>query len=115
MDPSSLHTPSQAPAILGPAGNETPAARQHAAFAAFQTARQAHWDEVADRLAAWRGMGGYYHRRLARVLKFLVPPGLRVLEVGCGDGQLLASTRPAFGLGVDFSTHMIGTASWTHP
>ena len=49
------------------------------------------------------------------MLKFLVPPGLRVLEIGCGDGQLLASTRPAFGLGVDFSTHMMGTASRTHP
>jgi SAM-dependent methyltransferase len=96
-------------------GHETPAARRHAAFAAFKAARQAHWDEVADRLAAWRGMGGYYHRRLASVLQFLVPPGLRVLEIGCGDGQLLASTRPGYGLGVDFSAHMIGTANRKHP
>jgi SAM-dependent methyltransferase len=107
--------PSLPPADLDPAGNDSPAARRHAAFAAFQAARQAHWDEVADRLAAWRGMGGYYHRRLARVLKFLVPPGLRVLEIGCGDGQLLASTLPAFGLGVDFSAHMIATARGKHP
>ena len=99
MKPSSTHTPSQAPAILRPVGHETPAERQHAAITAFQTARQAHWDEVAERLAAWRGMGGYYHRSLAQVLQFLVPPGLRVHEIGCGDGQLLASTRLAFGLG----------------
>lgn len=95
-------------------GPDVSAVRQHAAFAAFQRARQAHWDEVADRFATWPGMGRYYHRRLSHVLQYLVPSGLRVLEIGCGDGELLASTHPAFGLGIDFSGRMIGYASRKH-
>src|SRR3989304_3287525 len=44
--------PARPPPLRRPGGHETPAARQHAASTAFQTARLAHWDEVADRLAA---------------------------------------------------------------
>ncbi|MGO8925437.1 MAG: hypothetical protein ACLQU3_00735 [Limisphaerales bacterium] len=35
------------------------------------------------------------------------PPGLRVLEVGCGLGDLLAAVKPARGPGLDFSPAMI--------
>ncbi|MEJ5225432.1 MAG: class I SAM-dependent methyltransferase, partial [Anaerolineales bacterium] len=78
-------------------------------------ARQAHWDGVARLRDSWRGLGGAYHRRLADVYRFLVPPGQRVLELGCGTGDLLAALRPAEGVGVDFSAEMICRAAQKHP
>ena len=44
-----------------------------------------------------------------------MPPGLRVLEVGCGLGDLLATVRPARGVGVDFSPAMIALARQRYP
>ena len=59
--------------------------------------------------------GRYYHQCLQNYFTFLVPPGMRVLEVGCGLGDLLASVKPARGMGVDFSAAMIQLARERHP
>src|SRR5215467_8152038 len=77
--------------------------------------RIAHWDDVARRMEGGAGFGGAYHRRLEEVYRFLIPPGLRVLEVGCGYGDLLAAVKPAAGVGVDFSGEMIRQAEKRHP
>ena len=81
----------------------------------YTTDRRAHWDRVAASLRTWRGWGGAYHRRLTRTYQYLVPPGLRVLEVGCGQGDLLAACHPAVGVGLDFSSGMIERARDRHP
>src|SRR5262245_11027258 len=59
--------------------------------------------------------GRYYQRLLRKQYAFYVPPGLRVLEVGCGLGDLLASVKPSKGLGLDFSPAMIDRARQRHP
>ncbi|HEV2846167.1 MAG TPA: class I SAM-dependent methyltransferase, partial [Thermoanaerobaculia bacterium] len=82
---------------------------------AYREERAAHWDEVARATDRWRGMGGAYHRRLERVYRFLVPPGQRVLELGCGRGDLLAALKPSVGVGVDFSDEMVRRAAELHP
>jgi SAM-dependent methyltransferase len=56
-----------------------------------------------------------YHKLLHKYFKFLVPPGSRVLELGCGLGDLLAAVNPARGVGVDFSPAMIDQARQRHP
>jgi SAM-dependent methyltransferase len=63
----------------------------------------------------WRGWGGPYQRRLAEVYRFAVPPGLKVLELGCGTGDLLAALKPALGIGVDLSLGMLRRAKARHP
>jgi len=45
----------------------------------------------------------------------VIPPGQRVLEIGCGQGDLLAACKPSYGVGVDFSTEAIRRAQITHP
>ena len=45
----------------------------------------------------------FYQRLLQRYFTFLIPPGQRVLEIGCSLGDLLAAVKPARGVGVDFS------------
>ncbi|MBI3976733.1 MAG: glycosyltransferase [Chloroflexi bacterium] len=81
----------------------------------YQNARIAHWDALARRLDAWTGWGGYYQRRLAEIYRFLVAPGQRVLEIGCGRGDLLAAVKPAYGVGIDFSGEMIRRATRRYP
>ena len=67
----------------------------------YRQAHQSHWDGVAIKRDSWRGWGGGYHGRLREIYGFLVSPGLRVLEVGCGEGDLLAALKPARALGND--------------
>lgn len=73
----------------------------------YELERISHWDAVARQIDTWSGWGGYYHRRIAQIYQFLVPLGQRVLEVGCGRGDLLAALRPSEGIGVDFSRNLM--------
>ena len=81
----------------------------------YRQARIEHWDEVARSFDRFRGFGGAYHRRLAQVFRSVVPPGGRVIEIGCGEGDLLAALQPSFGVGVDFSGEMVRRATARHP
>ncbi len=78
-------------------------------------ARQKHWDAVARKRDAWRGMGLWYHRRIEEIYRFLISPGQRVLEIGSGTGDLLAAVRPAAGMGIDFSAEQVRRARERHP
>src|SRR5580704_12310857 len=57
----------------------------------------------------------YYQKYLRNYFTFIIPPGLRVLEIGCGLGDLLAAVKPARGVGVDFSPEMVKLARERHP
>jgi ubiquinone/menaquinone biosynthesis C-methylase UbiE len=92
-----------------------PGSKNNTAAEDYRRARQAHWNEVACSLDNWSGWGGYYHRRLTQIYRFLVAPGERVLEIGCAQGDLLAALKPAVGVGADFSKQMIERAESRHP
>lgn len=77
--------------------------------------RRRFWDSTAIKMDTWNGWGGAYHRRLLRVYRHLIAPGQRVLEVGCGRGDLLAGLEPVHGVGVDFSGEMVERARDRHP
>ena len=76
----------------------------------YQHARITHWNTIAQKRDHWRGMGHWYHRRLTEIYKFLVNPNQRILEIGCGNGDLLAQLQPSHGTGIDFSPEMIERA-----
>ena len=81
----------------------------------YQSERQAHWDKIARKRDSWKGWGGWYHRRLVEVYRFLVNPGQRILELGSGSGNLLASLKVSYGTGVEFSIEMFTRAKEKHP
>ena len=85
------------------------------AYTRYQQARIAHWGDIARRSDHWHGWSGYYHKRLTEVFQFWVAPGQRVLELGCGQGDLLAAVQPSIGVGVDFSGEMIDRARQRYP
>jgi SAM-dependent methyltransferase len=57
----------------------------------------------------------YYAKQIQRLVRSLVLPGSRVLEVGCGLGDLLAALEPGVGVGIDISPRMIAAAKQRHP
>lgn len=77
--------------------------------------RAAHWDRVSPQKEIPRRPGAFYQQLLHHYYKFIIPPGLKILELGCGHGDLLAALKPSFGVGIDFSTVMIRTAASKHP
>ncbi len=84
-------------------------------YVQHQQERVRHWDGVAQKKDSWKGMGGYYHRRLEQIYRFLVPPQQRILEIGCGSGDLLAALQPSYGVGIDFSGENLGRACERYP
>ncbi len=88
---------------------------QHAGGAAekaslYRDQRIAYWNSYTRRSSS-----NYYHRRLTEIYQFLIPPGQRVLELGCAEGDLIAALKPSTGVGVDFSPEMIARARNIHP
>jgi len=77
--------------------------------------RIAHWNRVSPQKSNPKRIGAFYHKLLQHYYRFQIPPGLRILELGCGHGDLLAALKPALGVGVDFSGEMIRSASKKHP
>src|SRR5947209_7464604 len=82
---------------------------------AYRAARTKYWNEYAKASPRHERFRGYYRQRLAEIFGFLIPPGKRILELGCGQGDLLASLRPSHGVGVDLSPVMIDAAKSRHP
>jgi ubiquinone/menaquinone biosynthesis C-methylase UbiE len=86
--------------------------------AALQNLRDAlrrHQDAVAPQRSKWIRSNNYFYDRLKRVLRFIVPPQKRVLEVRCQTGHFLASVDPSYGVGIEISNAMIECARQEHP
>ena len=99
----------------GPVEVLAPEPARDPAFEKYRRERVAHWDSIAagyDETTSW---SAGYHRRVRHVYGLNIPAGLRVLEIGCGRGGLLASLKPSVGVGVDFSPAMIAEAKKRHP
>jgi SAM-dependent methyltransferase len=61
-----------------------------------------------------RKFNAAYREDDRKFMQFLIPAGKRVLELGCGNGELLAALQPSYGVGVDFSAKIIATATALH-
>ena len=76
---------------------------------------RAHADRLATERDRWIERNAYYYAEDHGYMQFLVPPGKKVLDLGCGTGRLLAALRPARGVGIDFSPAMVQEARRRHP
>jgi len=100
-------------------GSADPAAPQLTDFERRERERArdqvARYDEVADWRMAHIKAGHYYSEQLQRLVASLVMPDSRVLDVGCGLGDMLAALRPAKGVGIDVSPRMVELGRQRHP
>ena len=75
--------------------------------------------EQADQLTglreAWTGRHLFFYEEDFRYMRFLVPEGKCVLELGSGGGALLAALEPNEGTGVDFSQSAVERAQARYP
>lgn len=75
---------------------------------------QEHFDWVAENAEPYRNRQRGFHSQVRGYFQFHVQPEMRVLEFGCGKGDLLASLNPSRGVGVDLSPKMVAAAQERH-
>jgi SAM-dependent methyltransferase len=81
----------------------------------MREARRKHQDVAADRRSTWIRSNKYFYDRMKRLLRFIVEPNKRVLEVRCETGHFLASVAPSYGLGIEISESMVACARLEFP
>jgi len=74
-----------------------------------------HFDEIAPNYDNWKKKNSYYYGTLKAFVSRIIPDGSKVLEVGCGTGEILASTQPDRGVGIDISKKMVKLACEKFP
>ncbi len=74
-----------------------------------------HFEELAPRFEEQKRKQRYYYDQLRRWLRYVVPEGKRVLELGSADGDLLMDLKPSSAVGMDFSQKLIDLAKARHP
>jgi len=72
-------------------------------------------DELAKNRDKWIKKNNYFYSNDHSYMQFLVGEGKRVLELGCGTGQLLNKLIPSYGVGVDLSANMVSIAQQNYP
>lgn len=76
--------------------------------------KRKYFEKLAGKRDSFVEKNSYYYEDLTKFYQFHVPPDQRVLELGCGKGDLLAALRPAFGVGIDFCAAYVKQAQKRH-
>jgi len=76
---------------------------------------QRHFGALAAIYRKLKNRNRYYNSYLVRWCRSLIAPGQRVLDVGCGRGDVLAELQPSSGVGIDLSEEMVAAAKADHP
>lgn len=76
---------------------------------------QNYFDSVSEQRPIWKKRNKTYHKLLEKYYSFIIPKNAKVLEIGCGTGDLLAAVSPSRGVGIDFSEKTIEIARANHP
>jgi SAM-dependent methyltransferase len=77
--------------------------------------KHARYEEIGRGREVFAKRNRYYGGQVRLLVDSLVMPGTRVLEVGCGLGDLIADLRGSKVCGIDFSAEAIRIARRRHP
>jgi 2-polyprenyl-3-methyl-5-hydroxy-6-metoxy-1,4-benzoquinol methylase len=73
-----------------------------------------HFDSIADKYDYFKKRNWYYYQNLKKLYRELVLPQQKVLEIGCGTGDLISSVEAQDAFGIDISSEMIRIARKKH-
>ncbi len=74
-----------------------------------------HFESIAPIQERQRRKQRGYYNQLRTWLRYVIPEGKSVLELGCADGWMLGELKPSNAVGIDFSQRMITLAREKHP
>lgn len=75
----------------------------------------AHYNSLVPSRDHYIRKNQYYYSLLFKHYQYFIPKGKKVLEVGCGTGELLNALRPSQGVGIDISPEMVHIAHQKYP
>lgn len=67
-------------------------------------------DILSSKRELWIKKNNHYYQDLLKFYKYNIPENSKILEMGCGIGQLLYGLKPRIGVGIDISEKMIWLA-----
>lgn len=76
----------------------------------MQKSSKEHFNNVAYQYDHWKEKNWYYYQNLKKLFQSFIEPESRVIEIGCGTGQVLGSLNISYGHGIDISEEMIQIA-----
>jgi len=85
------------------------------ALRASRDERREYQEKTAPARDRWIQKNRYYYGRVKRLLRYIIEPGKRVLEIRCQTGHLLDAVEPAYGVGVEISQTMVDLAQKSFP
>ena len=74
-----------------------------------------YFDYISQDYPKWHDKNKYYYDNIKGLVKNHVDPSCKILEIGCGTGEILNSCNPKQGVGIDISPEMIKIAKERHP
>jgi hypothetical protein len=74
-----------------------------------------HYDSVCGQRADYIAANAYYYDQIFHALRIIIPPGMRVLQIGCLTPDFLNAVAPAVGVGVDISPRQAETCRLRFP
>ena len=80
-----------------------------------QESKRQHQDRIADSRQKWIKSNNFLYDRLKQVLRSIVEPQHRVLEIRSLTGHLLAAVEPSYGVGVEIGQKLVTLSQANYP
>jgi hypothetical protein len=106
---------SHSPGANGVTGDETGPVWGPAALAADRDAKREYMAKFAHTRDRWIRRNKYFYGKVKRLLRFIIEPQKKVLNMRCQTGHFLEAVNPSRGVGVEISEEMVDVAKRAYP